>query len=90
MRTVASVMFFQAFRQFTRDAGVVLLDISFADENVNIDKTSHLLACQAVVLERLTSNAIQDGPPSFHSGAADLRFTLALPAKVWSLGDSNP
>jgi hypothetical protein len=58
--------------------------VSFADEDVNIEKLLHGLACQAVVLESLTLSAIQHGPPSFYSGVADLLFTLALQAKVWS------
>jgi len=80
----------QAFRKIACNAGVVLLGISFADENVNVKKSLHFLACQAVVLESLTSSAIQHGPPSLYSGVADLRFALALQAKVWSLGGPFP
>jgi hypothetical protein len=80
MRTVASVVFSQASRQVARDARVMLFRISFADEDVNVKKSLHLLARQAVVFERpRTSNP--HGPPSSYSGVADLPFCAGAPGE---------
>ena len=51
--------------QIASDSGVMPGSVSFADEDVNIEKLFHGLACQAVVLERLRPNAFQHGPPTF-------------------------
>ena len=44
------------------------------------------LACQAVLLERATPNAIQCGAPPFYSGVAAFAFRCA-PREGWSRGD---
>lgn len=42
-------MLLQAFRKIAFNAGVVLLGISFADEDVNVNKSLHLLLGETAV-----------------------------------------
>ena len=46
-------MFKEPLLKVSRDAGVMDRVIRFADENVNVEKGVHLLACQAVVFGAL-------------------------------------
>lgn len=49
MCATALIMHYQSSRKVTRKAAVMNCFIDFADENVDVEKVLHGLACQAVV-----------------------------------------
>jgi hypothetical protein len=63
--------------------------ISFTDEDVNVKELSHLLACQAVALKRLSANQIK-ARLRFASGVADLRSSLRSKRRSGAEGIRTP
>ena len=63
--------------------------IRFADENVNVEKGVHLLACQAVVFGALREKIKMKARLHCRYGVAAFVFFAALQSEGWARLDSN-
>ena len=75
VRTFPSIVFEQPLLKVSRDASVVERVARFADENVNVEKGVHLLACQAVVFGALREKTKME---------ARLHFVTAWQPPLWN------
>ena len=82
VRTFPSTVFKEPLLKVSRDAGVMDRVIRFADENVNVEKGVHLLACQAVVFGALREKIKMKARLHSRYGVAAFVFSLRSKAKA--------
>jgi hypothetical protein len=85
----ASIVFAQTLFQVVRDPGVMKAVISFTDENIDVYKRFHSLACQAVVFGAPRWSQFNTARLRFGYGVAAFAFSAALQSEGWARQDSN-
>ena len=86
--TFPSIVFKQPLLKVSRDASVMDRVARVADENVNVEKGVHWLACQAVVFGALREKVKMEARLHFVTAWQPSLFRCA-PSEGWARQDSN-
>ena len=87
--TFPSIVFKQPLLKVSRDASVMDRVARVADENVNVEKGVHWLACQAVVFGALREKVKMEARLQLRYGVAAFALTATLQSEGWARLDSN-